>query len=61
MAVVVAGGGNGEKSINMGEIYEAEVTGLSNLLGVDRVRGKCIKEDSLVSSLDAGEADSGGH
>lgn len=45
----------------MGEIYEAEVTGLSNLLGEDRVRGKCIKEDSLVYSLDAGKEDSDGH
>lgn len=59
LARVAAGGRNGEKQINMGEIYEAEVTGPSNLLEVGRVREKGIREDSLISSLDASKDDSG--
>lgn len=42
----MAGGGNGEKSINMGEIWEAEIKGLSDSLEVERVSEKGIKEDS---------------
>lgn len=49
----MAGGGNGAKSINMGEIWEAEIKGLSDSLEVERVSEKGIKEDSSVSSSGA--------
>ena len=43
----------------MGEIQEAAVNRLGNLLEVERVREKGIKEDSVASRLHACEEDGG--
>lgn len=43
----------------MGEIWEEEIKGLSNLSEVERVSEKGVKEDSLVSSSGTREEDGG--